>query len=222
MNRDQLRFLASGILFGFLVGYIIAYAVHEPRVKQAAAPVPAAGNLGMGSVVGQPPPQDGGAAPQGSGGQSAAQGTAMMQQVQQELAALKAALAENPADFPALVRLANLNHDAGQFAEAVDLYARALEVRPEDVNVRTDMAICLREIGRVDDAIAEFRTSLTHDPGHWQTWLNLGIVSLFDRQDAKTAGEAFAQVEKLNPGYQDLPRLKEAVRQAGAAPPSGS
>ncbi|HET6277536.1 MAG TPA: tetratricopeptide repeat protein [Candidatus Polarisedimenticolia bacterium] len=218
MNRDQLRFLASGILFGFLVGYIIAYAVHEPRVKQTAAPVPAAGNLGMGSVVGAQPPQAGAAAPPGGSGQ----GEAMMDRMMEEIAALKAALEQDPADLPALVRLANLNHDSGQFAEAVELYARALQVRPEDVNVRTDMAICLRELGRVEDAIAEFRVSLTHDPQHWQTWLNLGIVSLFDRQDVETAAEAFAQVEKLNPGYQDLPRLKEAARQAATSPSSGS
>lgn len=213
MNRDQLRFLASGILFGFLVGYIIAYAVHEPQVKLTASPVPAAGNLGMGSVVDAPAPQGGGAPPQGGGGQ----GAAMMDRLMEEIAALKAALQENPSDLPALVRLANLNHDSGKFAEAVDLYTRALKVRPEDVNVRTDMAICLRELGRIDEALAEFRVSLTHDPQHWQTWLNLGIVSLFDRQDVTTAAEAFTQVERLNPGYQDLPRLKEAVRQAGGA-----
>ena len=211
MNRDQLRFLASGILFGFLVGYIIAYAIHEPRVKQTAAPVPAAGNLGMGSVVGAAPPRSGPAVQQGASGH----GKAMME----EIAALKAALQQDPADFPALVRLANLNHDSGKFAEAVEMYARALEIRPDDVNVRTDMAICLREVGRIDEALAEFRNSLTYDPEHWQTWLNLGIVSLFDRQDVKTAGEAFAQVEKLNPGFKDLPRLKEAIRQQGEAPP---
>lgn len=212
MNRDQLRFLASGILFGFLVGYIIAFAIHEPRVKQTAAPVPAAGNLGMGgSVVGSPPPQGGPMGRQGSAGQ----GGPMME----EIAALKAALEQDPANLPALVRLANLNHDSGKFPEAVGLYSRALEIRPDDVNVRTDMAICLRELGKVDEALAEFRTSLTHDPEHWQTWLNLGIVSLFDRQDVETAGEAFAQVEKFNPGYRDLPRLKEAVRQAGEAAP---
>jgi Flp pilus assembly protein TadD len=209
MNRDQLRFLASGILFGFLVGYIIAYAVHEPRVKQTAAPVPAAGNLGMGSVVGPAP--SAGAAPPDS--------EAMMERVMEEVAALKAALEEDPADLPALVRLANLNHDSGKFADAVDLYKRALAIRPDDVNIRTDMAICLRELGRIDEALAEFRTSLSHDPGHWQTWLNLGIVSLFDRKDAAAAGEAFAKVEELNPGYKDLPRLKDAVRQAGGSPP---
>jgi hypothetical protein len=211
MNRDQLRFLASGILFGFLVGYVVAYAVHEPRVKQTAAPVPAAGNLGMGSVVGAAPPRGGPAVPQGVGDH----GEAMMK----EIAALKAALEQDPADLPALVRLANLNHDTGKFAEAVELYAMALEIRPDDVNVRTDMAICLRLVGRIDEALAELRNSLTHDPEHWQTWLNLGIVSLFDRQDVKTAGEAFAQVERLNPGFKDLPQLREALRQAREASP---
>jgi thioredoxin-like negative regulator of GroEL len=206
MDRDQLRFLASGILFGFLVGYIIAYAIHEPRVKQTAAPVPAAGNLGMGSVVGSPPPQSGPMGQQGAGGQ----GGPMMDRMMEEIAALRAALEQDPANLPALVRLANLNHDSGKFAEAVGLYSRALEIRPDDVNVRTDMAICLRELGKVDESLAEFRTSLTHDPEHWH---------LFDRQDVETAGEAFAQVEKYNPGYKDLPRLKEAVRQAGQAPP---
>src|SRR2546425_12137967 len=64
MNKDQIQFLVSGILFGFLVGYIIAYAVHEPKVVQQAAPVPAAGNMGMGQSV----PQAGGSPPGGSRG----------------------------------------------------------------------------------------------------------------------------------------------------------
>src|SRR5215470_16399720 len=48
MTRDQVRFLISGILFGFLLGFLIAYGVYEPRVVEHAAPVPAAGNQGMG------------------------------------------------------------------------------------------------------------------------------------------------------------------------------
>ena len=63
MNKDQIRFLLSGILFGFLVGYVVAYAVYEPRVVQHAAPVPAAGNMGMSG--GAPPPAAPGAGPGG-------------------------------------------------------------------------------------------------------------------------------------------------------------
>jgi len=214
MNRDQVRFLVSGILFGFLVGYIIAYAVHEPRVKLTAAPVPAAGNLGMtpGVASGGGP----GGPARGSPG-----GDAMMERVFEEIAGLKQAIDRDPDDTRSVVRLANLYHDSGKWAEAIDLYARALEREPKDVNARTDMGICLRELGRIDEAIQQFRASLSHEPGHWQTWLNLGIVSLFDKNDAETAAAAFARLEEFNPAFPDLPLLKEAVRKAREAAPRG-
>ena len=215
MNREQLRFLASGILFGFLVGYVIAYAVHEPRVKQVAAPVPAAGNLGMSQVVASPPP--GGAGAQAGLG---APGEELMERVFQEIAALKEAIAQDPANTDAVLRLANLFHDSGKWKEAIELYETVVEARPQDVNARTDMAICLREQGRIDEAIAQFHQSLAVDPHHWQTWLNLGIVSLFDKNDVATASEAFDQLEKFNPDFPDLPQLKEAVRKAAAASPA--
>jgi len=219
MNKDQVQFLLSGILFGFLVGYIIAYAVHEPRVVQQAAPVPAAGNMGMGQSVPQPagdaPGTDSGAPPGGGNEQ-------MMARVFEEITALKAAIEKDPKDVRALLRLANMYHDARKFDQAVDYYKKALALSPKDVDARTDMGICLYEMGMPDDAIAQFRTSLQYGPDHWQTWLNLGIVSLSGKNDLKTATEAFAKVEELNPGFKDLPVLKDALKKASAAHPSGS
>lgn len=219
MNKDQLQFLVSGILFGFLVGYIIAYAVHEPRVVQQAAPVPAAGNMGMGQSVPQPPGDaagtDSGATPGGGSEQ-------MMARVFEEITALKAAIEKDPKDVQALLRLANMYHDARKFDQAVEYYKKALAISPQDVDARTDMGICLYEMGMADDAIAQFRTSLQYGPQHWQTWLNLGIVSLSGKNDVKTATKAFAKVEEINPGFKDLPMLKDALKKAGAAHPGGS
>lgn len=219
MNKDQLQFLVSGILFGFLVGYIIAYAVHEPRVVQQAAPVPAAGNMGMGQSVPQPAGDaagtDSGAAPGGGNEQ-------MMARVFEEITALKAAIEKDPKDVRPVLRLANMYHDARKFDQAVDYYKKALAITPQDVDARTDMGICLYEMGMSDDAIAQFRTSLQYGPDHWQTWLNLGIVSLSGKNDLKTATEAFAKVEVLNPGFKDLPMLKDALKKASAAHPGGS
>jgi len=215
MNKDQLQFLVSGILFGFLVGYLIAYAVLEPKVVQQASPVPAAGNLGMGQSV----PPAGGAAPADPSA-SAAQGGGneqMMAQVFQEITALKAAIEKDPKDVTALLRLANMYHDARKFDQAVDFYKKGLAIAPKDVDARTDMGICLYEMGMADDAIAQFRTSLTYEPKHWQTWLNLGIVALSGKNDVKTATEAFAKVEELNPGFKDLPVLKDALKKAAAS-----
>ena len=218
MNKDQLQFLVSGILFGFLLGYIIAYAVHEPKVVQQAAPVPAAGNMGMGQSVPQPAGVEGGGAVGGGGGNEQ-----MMATVFEEIKSLKAAIEKNPKDAASLIRLANMYHDARKFEEAVQYYKRGLEVTPKDVDARTDMGICLYEMGMADDAIAQFRTSLSYDPNHWQTWLNLGVVYLFDKHDVKAASDAFDKVEELNPGFKDLPLLREAIKKARASgPPQAS
>ncbi|MEK7282294.1 MAG: tetratricopeptide repeat protein [Acidobacteriota bacterium] len=215
MNKDQLQFLVSGILFGFLVGYIIAYAVHEPQVVQHAAPVPAAGNMGMGQSV---PSAGGGAAAGDSGGGGTEGGNdQMMARVFEEITVLKAAIEKDPKDVKAIMRLANMYHDARKFDQAVDLYRKALEITPRDVDARTDMGICLYEMGMADEAIAQFRTSLQYGPKHWQTWLNLGIVSLSGKNDVETASEAFAKVEEINPGFKDLPMLKDALKKASAA-----
>jgi hypothetical protein len=218
MKTDHLRFLISGVMFGFLLGYLIAYAVHEPRVVHQAAPVPAAGNMGMSGGVGSP---SGGSAPpsSASGGQPGGGpgNEQMMARVFEEISALKTAIQKDPRDTRALLRLANLYHDAGKYEQAVDYYRRALEIHPSDVDARTDMGICLREMGQSDEALAQFRTSLSYDARHWQTWLNLGVVALFDKNDLAIAREAFAKVEELNPTFKDLPLLKEAVRKASAA-----
>jgi hypothetical protein len=215
MNKDHVRFLVSGVLFGFLVGYVIAYAVHEPRVVGQAAPVPAAGNMGMsGGMPGGPGP---GAPPAGGHGDPS-QGGDQMTAIFEELNALKAAIEKDPRNLRALIRLADLYHQAAKFDQAIDYYRRALEVRPEEVEARNHMGVCLRELGKADEAMAQFRTALTYDPRHWPTWLNLGVVALLDKRDLEEARRAFAKVEELNPTFEDLPMLKEELRKAGAAP----
>jgi len=233
MNKDHVRFLVSGITFGFLVGYIVAYGVHEPRVKMIADRPPEAGNLGMTAAVigpaggGMPPGggmpgramPDGGMPGGGGSGGGAPMGgmagaDAQMALVFQQIAALKTTVERNPKDGDALTRLGNFYQDAGKFDEAIGYYRRVLELRPQSVNVRTDMGICLRESGRPAEAVQEFRRSLDADPNHWQTWLNLAIVSLVDLNDPETAAAALGKVEALNASFEGLPALKEAVRKA--------
>jgi len=216
MNKDQLQFLVSGVLFGFLIGYLIAYAVHEPRVVGRAAPVPAAGNMGMsgGPAGGAPAGMGAGAAPMNPHAQGGEGSDQMMNMIFEEIGALKEAIAKDPKNLQALTRMANLYHDGAKFDQAIELYERVLAITPEDVNARTDMGICMRELGKPDEAVAQFRKSLSYDAKHWQSWLNLGVVSLFDKQDVAAASEAFAKLEELNPGFKDLPLLKEAVQKA--------
>lgn len=207
MHKDHARFLVSGILFGFLVGYVVAYGIYEPRMKEVADAPPEAGNLGMtGAAIG---PAGGGGTPGG-----APPGDDTMGMVLQQIGELKERLQKDPKDVDALTHMGNFFQDAGKYEQAIEYYRQALAIRPQEVNVRTDMGICLRELGKPDEAIAEFRRSVEDQPDHWQTWLNLAIVSLYDKQDAATAASALGRVEALNPSHPGLPALREAIRKA--------
>ena len=211
MNRDQLRFLAFGLLFGFVIGYIVAYGIYDDGLVQRAAPVPAAGNMGMSS------------AGPSSAAQGGMDGDALMQQVTGEISSLKEAIESDPNDQKALARLARLYSEVNMCDRAMDYYSRALELAPGEAHVRHEYAVCLRQLNRVDEALTEFRRALTDNPEHWETWLYIGIVNLRDKGDLDAASEAVTELEKLNPHYEGIPMLKDAIEKArttGTSPSS--
>jgi tetratricopeptide (TPR) repeat protein len=52
-------------------------------------------------------------------------------------------LNRNPQDLEALILLGNASYDIGSYAEAEDLYRRALTIAPEHTQARTDLATAL-------------------------------------------------------------------------------
>jgi len=212
MKRENASFLLGGIFFGFLVGFTVSYFVYRQE--------PAAGSLsdGMQAPTNPSDPTGEGAAAQsqaspetGDDGQNAQR---TFRQVQQELGSLREALKANPKDARILTRLGDLYYDAGMFDQARDYYSKSLESEPGNANVSTDLGICFRRLGKPDEALRQFRSSIDIDPRHWQSWLNLGIVSLFDKKDVKTAEEAFAKVKELNPSFEGLPQIQQALEHA--------
>jgi Flp pilus assembly protein TadD len=210
MNRENASFLLGGIFFGFLVGFSLAYFVyHEvtagPPSAAMQAPLNASDPMGVGSGAA--------AASQASkgGGQQGQLPAQTMEQVQQEIGVLRQALQRNPKDGKAQGRLGDLFYDAGMFDKARDYYVQSLQNEPNNPNVSTDLGICYQRLGQPDEAIKQFRHSLELDPRHWQSWLNLGIVSLFDKKDTKTAEEAFAKVKELNPTFEGLAQFQQAL-----------
>ncbi|MEE9293172.1 MAG: tetratricopeptide repeat protein [Acidobacteriota bacterium] len=205
-----MRFLAFGLLFGFVIGYIVAYGIYDDGLVQRAAPVPAAGNMGMSSA------SPSSAAPGGLDGE------ALMQQVTGEIVSLKEAIERDPKDQKALARLASLYAEVNMCDRAIDYFSRALELVPGEAHIRHEYAVCLYQLNRVDDALTEFRSALTDNPEHWETWLYIGLVSLRDKGDFGAASEAVTQLEKLNPHYEGIPMLKDAIEQARTAGTSPS
>jgi len=210
MNKDQAVFLLSGILFGLVCGYIAAFQIHRPS--------PAAAFSSMGPTHDAAAPAGGGAA---TGAAPGPQGEVLMEQVRGRIADLRGRLEANPRDLEALISLGNMYSDAGKFDESIQYYSRALEVNPDNPDVLSDLGVGYRNSGDPKRAIEMFRKALQAHPDHWQSWLNISIVAMFDLGDLAQAQDALSRAEALQP---DLPNLKalrdhlQHLRQEGSGP----
>jgi len=83
----------------------------------------------------------------------------------------------------AAARLANLHLDlgdaydqAGAPEDAVEQYRRAVELRPQFLDIRTRLGRTLIELERLDEARAELGSVLEENPGFVQARANLGLA----------------------------------------------
>ena len=127
------------------------------------------------------------------------------------IAQLEEEIENDPGNFQSLVELGNLNFDAENFSGAADYYAKALDVQPEDANVRTDLGTALYYSNRVDAAVAEFEKSLAIDPDHPQTLFNMGVVLLEERNDREGAIQLWEHLVDVNPGYSQIGMVREEI-----------
>ena len=169
---------------GLLLGLIIGTFLIGPKLVKAPNVAP-------------PPP----AAPM----------TDQMTAVRQQLDALKQKVAANPNDFDSLVQLGNMYSDVAKFPQAIDYYERALRVR-EDANVRTDLGICYKQAGRLDDARAAFKKVSDESPQSWQAVYNLAIVD-GEMKQFDDARAQLAKLKQMRPGDPDVAKLEQALAQ---------
>ena len=134
--------------------------------------------------------------------------------LQQSVAPLLEALTRNPADYDALVKLGDLYYDGQQFPNAIQYYERAVEIHPENPDVRTDLGTAYWYTGNADKAIAEMEISLKYKPGHPQTLFNLGWVKWQGKADAKGAVAAWQKLLSANPDYPQKQQVEQYIAKA--------
>jgi cytochrome c-type biogenesis protein CcmH/NrfG len=185
------------LLIGFGIGFAALYTWTKQRAPAVvrATPLPVdphvPTNLGGGGAESQPapPPVD-------------------MARVQELTQKIK----QNPQDFDSIVELANLNFDQRNFNEAINLYKRALEVRPDALNVRTDMGTAMFYQDRFDDAIAQFQLTLQSDPSNAQALFNMGVAMLHGKNDAAGALASWEKLVATNPNHPQASFVKEQIQ----------
>lgn len=127
---------------------------------------------------------------------------------------LLAKLQSDPNNADLLNQVGNLYRMTHQFQTAAAYYQKSLDVNPKNVGARTDMASCLYYQGDVDGAIAQLEKSLTYDPKHAGTLLNLGLIRWKGKGDATGAVAAWEKLLKFYPNYQNKDTVQKLIAEA--------
>jgi tetratricopeptide (TPR) repeat protein len=199
---------------GFLAGYIYD-AQKNWNAQRAAASAPHAREDAPGEAA-----PAGGAG--GGMGQTLPEGHPPID-TSAVVKTLEEQAAQSPADPEPRLKLANYLYDHQQWQQAIEWYQKALGLDPKNVNARTDLGTAYFNAGRPQEALREYRKSLEYDATHQPTIYNSIVVSLDGLHDIAAARQAWEQLNKMNPSYPGLDRLKdrlEAARASGSGAPA--
>jgi tetratricopeptide (TPR) repeat protein len=185
------------LLVGFVIGFAGIYTWTRERAPAAvrAMPLPVDPNvptdLSAANNAAEPPPPP--------------VDTARVNE-------LASKIKQNPKDFDSIVELANIDFDQKQYDDAINLYKKALEIRPDALNVRTDMGTAMFYLNRYDDAIATFKQSLVSNPNDAQTLFNLGVAMLHGKNDPQGALQYWDKLVETNPNHPQAQFVKEQIK----------
>lgn len=205
MTRDNVLFALIGILIGFIAGYLM-----QETMASRQPPRLVHGQQGMVTPGAGAPAAPGQGSPMGAAAQA--------QNKAEEIAQLEAFLETNPEDpRRAVLRLANLTYDIGNWAGCVKYYEMFLELEPGQPDVYSDLGVCYREIGDPDKAIESFHQAQELAPDHWQSMFNEVVILAFDLQDYDRAEEVLEELRALQPENATVKSLADEVARRQAA-----
>jgi cytochrome c-type biogenesis protein CcmH/NrfG len=138
----------------------------------------------------------------------------MKQMADAQAAPLIEKLKADPNNSELLVSVGNYYYDAQQYPIAVDYYGRALQAKPSDAAVRTDMATAYWYMQDPDRAIAEFNKALTYEPNKANTLFNLGLVKWQGKMDIKGAVADWEKLLATNPNYEAKDKVEQMIAEA--------
>lgn len=182
-GREPILYGVAGIVFGFVLGYMVANAGDSGPSAPLAAPA-------SSSTAAVAPP-------------SAAAPAARPALDPNEVHALEGLAGRDPKNTRARIELGNLHMDHEQWAEAVKWYSEALAIDPQNADVRVDMGACLVSLGKAPEAVAAFDQALAIAPGHKKAIFNKGIALM----QSGRPKDAVALWEDLLKRYPDDPQL---------------
>lgn len=190
MTRENILFAIIGILLGFIVGFMLASSMSQKQAMQTAASTQAmpADHPPLGSQQGAPDPQ------------------AVREQV---TASLEKARNE-PKNFDAQVRAAELYYQIQRYDQAIEYLLKANQLQPTDYRTVTLLGVVNLDAGNYETAEKWYRAAMKMKSDDVMVLSGLAYATL-QKGDARAAEDAIAQLEKVSPNSVDLPQFKEKL-----------
>lgn len=136
-----------------------------------------------------------------------------------------------PADaseYPhAVMALAVISYQRGDFAQAAEHFASLVKLRPGDASTHANLGECLRECGRLDEAMAQLKIGVALDPNQPDALNSMGLIH-HARHQLDEAEAAIREALRQRPEFpmalinlgmvlQEKRRLKESAEMFRAA-----
>jgi cytochrome c-type biogenesis protein CcmH/NrfG len=200
MKREPVVFAVAGIIFGFVLGYMVASWDSAPRPVAAAAASSSAPSIAGKSALPAEGPGPHGAGPSPLD--------------PNEVKALESLAARDRSNVQARIELGNLLMDHSQFDQAVRWYREALALDPGQADVLVDLGACLVNGGKAAEGLVEFDKALKLDPGHKKALFNKGIALMETGkpQDAVAVWEGLLKRFPNDPQLQSLRDQIERIK----------
>jgi tetratricopeptide (TPR) repeat protein len=199
MTRDNLLFAIIGILLGFIAGFLLAGNITQREAAQRAVPLSAQGSQNLPA---NHPPIGAGEQTAGEGGQQ------MLASVQ---TAMKQAR-ENPEDFDAQVKAAELEYQIQRFDQSIEYLLAANKLKPDNALVLAMLGQVNMDAKHYDAAVKWYKAALTKKADD-ETTLDGYCFVLLQIGDAKTAEQNIDKLAKVNSSNPDLPQFRKKLEE---------
>jgi tetratricopeptide (TPR) repeat protein len=188
MTRENILFAIIGILLGFIVGFMFASSMSqrmpEPQVAARSQAMPA-DHPPVGGAQSGPDPQA----------------------VREQVAASLEKARNEPKNFDAQFKAAELYYQIGRYDQAIEFLLKANQIQPTDYRTVTLLGLTNLDAGHYETAEKWYRAALKMRQDDVMVLAGLAAATL-EKGDAKAAEDAIAQLEKVDPNSEDLPQFK--------------
>jgi tetratricopeptide (TPR) repeat protein len=191
MNRENLLFAIIGILFGFIVGFMSASIMN-----QKYGPSSPTATASQALPADHPP----------VGAQNAGNPQGMQAEVQESIAKAK----NEPKNFDAQLKAAELYYQIQRYDQAIEFLLKANELQPTDYRTVAVLGMVNLDAGHFDTAEKWYRAAMKIKQDDTMVLSGLAAATL-GKGDAKAAADAIAQLEKVDPNSEDLPKFRDQL-----------